>query len=85
MWIDANPPETGICAPLAVFADTAPGELDWSLCKNQTVIVPHADQVDRDRLLATVRAIRAARPARLLLLKDEAPGFEVVVSGGSAS
>lgn len=84
VWIDSKPPVTGICAPLAVFSsDTDPAALDWSLCKNQNVIIPHADRVDRDRLLATVRAIRAARPARLLLLKDAAPGFEIVVSGGA--
>ena len=85
IWIDIKPPVTGICAPLAVFPDTDPAALDWSLCKNQSVIVPHADRVERDRLLATVKAIRAARPRRLLLLKDAAPGFELVVSAGGAA
>lgn len=80
VWIDQTPPSAGICAPLAIFQDTDPATLDWGLCHAQTVIVPHADRVQHDRLLATVRKIRKAGPLRLLLLKDSAPGFEIVVS-----
>lgn len=82
VWIDRPAPPASVCAPLAVFSDTDPGALDWSMCRGQSVIVPHADEVERGRLLATVRAIRAARPLRLLLLKEDAPGFEFVVSAG---
>ena len=84
VWIDTRPPERGTCAPLAVFADTDPAALDWSLCRGRSVIVPHADEVAHERLIAVCRAIKAVRPARLLLLKDDAPGFEFVVSGGIA-
>lgn len=83
-WIDVRPPERGLCAPLAVFADTDPAALDWSLCAGRSVIVPHADRVEPERLTATVCAIRAARPLRLLLLTDRAPGFAFVVSAGAA-
>lgn len=83
IWIDRMPAR-GICAPLAVFSDGDPGALDWSLCKNLDVIVPHADEVQRERLTATVRAIKAARPRRLMLLKQDEPGVEFVVVAGGA-
>jgi hypothetical protein len=81
VWIDRNPPARGICAPLAVFPDADPRELDWSVCKNRDVLIPRADAVDPARLIATCQAIRAAVPARLLLLKSDG-GYEFVVSGG---
>ena len=84
IYIDRTPPECSIYAPLAVFSDTDPADVDWSICSGRDVIVPRADEADRDRLLATVAAIRAARPRRLLLLKAEPPGFEFVVTAGRA-
>lgn len=83
IWIDRQP-ERGICKPLAVFPDADPAALDWSICQGQDVIVPDADHADRGRLIAVVRAIRAARPRRLLLLKEGHPGFEFVVSAEAA-
>lgn len=82
VWID-RPIVRGICAPLAVFADTDPGALDWTLCRGLDVTVPSADEVQRERLIATVRAIKAARPRRLMLLKSDPPGHEFVVLGGA--
>lgn len=83
VWIDRMPVR-GICAPLAVFSDTDPGALDWSLCRGMDVIVPHADEVQRERLIAVCRAIKAAAPRRLLLLKQDPPGHEFVVSAEGA-
>ena len=84
IYLDEMPPERSIFAPLAVFSDTDPADLDWSICAGRDVTIPRADEADRDRLLATVAAIRAARPRRLLLLKAEPPGFEFVVTAGRA-
>lgn len=84
VWIDTRPPERGLCAPLSIFVDADPANLDWSVCEGRSIIVPHADQVAHDRLISTVREIRAARPLRLLLLKDNPPGIEFVVVGGAA-
>lgn len=85
IWIDRHVPPSSLCDPLAVFPDVDPTLLDWSVCRGQSVIVPHADQVKHERLLATVREVRAAGPLRLLLLKEDAPGFEFVVSAGGAA
>lgn len=74
-------PVHGICKPLAVFPDADPAALDWSICAGLDVTVPFADEVDRDRLQSTVRAIKAAKPRRLMLLKAAPPGFEFVVLG----
>ena len=85
VWIDRPASTGGVCAPLAVFADTDPLTLDWSVCCARSVIVPHANEVVPRRLIATVSAIRAARPLRLLLLKEASPGFEFVVAAGGAA
>lgn len=80
-----RPVERGIFTPLAVFADADPATLDWSLCRGLDVVVPHADQVPHSRLIATIKAVVAADPRRLLLLKKDEPGFEFVVSAGMAA
>lgn len=87
VFIDRWPPrKTAAKRPaLAVLPGDDPGALNWSACRGRNVIVPGADEVPHDRLIATCRAIRAASPLRLLLLKDEAPGFELIVSRGGAT
>lgn len=82
VWIDPTHrvPMTGVCAPLAVFTSDDPAMLDWSACRGRDVWIPGADQVERDRLHAVVRAIVAAAPRRLMLLTGEHPGIEFVVS-----
>lgn len=82
IWIDPTHrvPMTGVCANLAVFRGDDPAMLDWSLCRGRDVWIPGADLIERDRLHAVVRAIVAAAPRRLILLTDEHPGHEFVVS-----
>lgn len=81
VWIDTAPSLRGICAPLAVFADTDPAALDWSLCHRRDVFVAHADAVAPDRLQAVVAAITDAQPRRLLLLLERPPYCHIAISG----
>ncbi|MCL1861498.1 MAG: hypothetical protein FWG52_08225 [Proteobacteria bacterium] len=81
VWIDRAPPEHSILVPLAVFRDTEPECLDWSLCCGRDVLIPHADSVAEPRLKAVCHAIRDAGPRRLILSVDHPfPHFEFVVS-----
>jgi len=80
LWIDRKPPQNGVCAPLAIFSDTQPDELDWSLCEGRSVLIPHSDEVDPDRLLAIINEVVKADPSRLILLKEAPPAFEIVYS-----
>ena len=80
LWIDRKPPQNGVCAPLAIFSDTQPHELDWSLCEARSVLIPHSDEVDPDRLLAVINEVVKADPSRLILLKEAPPAFEIVYS-----
>lgn len=80
LWIDRKPPANGLFAPLAIFSDTQPHELDWSLCKDRSLLIPHSDEVDPDRLLAVINEVVKADPSRLILLKEAPPAFEIVYS-----
>lgn len=80
LWIDRKPPANGLCAPLAIFSDTQPDELDWSLCEGRSVLIPHSDEVDPDRLLAVINEVVKADPSRLILLKEAPPAFDIVYS-----
>lgn len=84
VWLDGAAPAHGLCARLGVFPDTDPADLDWSLCRGRDVFIPYADEIEHARLMAACRAIRDAGPRRLILLKQEAPGYEFVVSAGRA-
>lgn len=81
VWIDAPPSLRGICAPLAVFADTDPTALDWSQCHRRDVFIAKADAVPADRLQVTVAAITAAQPRRLLLLLSRPPYCTLLIPG----
>lgn len=84
VWIDARPSLRGICAPLAVFYDTDPAALDWSLCHRRDVFIAKADDAAPDRLQATVAAITAAGPRRMLLLQSRPPYCTLVIPGEGA-
>lgn len=84
VWIDASPSLRGICAPLAVFADTDPAALDWSLCHRRDVFIVRADAAAADRLRAVVAAITTAQPRRLLLLLEHPPYCYIAISGEGA-
>lgn len=66
----------GVCVP----NDTDPAVLDWSWCRGLHVMIErHGEPADRVR--AAVRAIRAARPDRLLVLDitvDETRGSKII-------
>ncbi|MBD5805334.1 hypothetical protein AZOA_47870 [Azoarcus sp. Aa7] len=84
VWIDTPPSLRGICAPLAVFADTDPAALDWSQCHRRDVFIARADSVTPERLQATVAAITAAKPRRLLLLRASPPFCTLLIPGKGA-
>lgn len=84
VWIDARPSLRGVCAPLAVFADTDPAALDWSVCHRRDVFIAKADEAAPERLQATVAAITAAGPRRLLLLQLRPPYCTLVIPGEGA-
>lgn len=84
VWIDTPPSLHGICAPLAVFADTDPAALDWTQCHRRDVFIAKADAVAPERLQATVAAITAARPRRLLLLQSRPPYCILLIPGEGA-
>lgn len=81
VWIDSPPSLRGICAPLAVFGDTDPAALDWSQCHRRDVFIAKADRVAAERLQATVGAITAAGPRRLLLLLSRPPYCTLLIPG----
>lgn len=87
IFIDKWPPKKRSARrpALAVLPGDDPALLDWTLCFSRDVIVPGADEVPHDRLIATCLAIRAANPLRLVLLKDAAPGHEFAVSARGAA
>lgn len=84
VWIDTAPSLRGICAPLAVFADTDPAAMDWSLCHRRDVFIVRADTAAPDRLRAVVAAITEAKPRRLLLLLERPPYCHIAIRGEGA-
>lgn len=85
IFIDRWPPKKRPLKrpPLAVLPGDDPSSLDWSLCAGRDVIIPAADEADRDRLRSTVQAIRAAGSRRLVLLGQGAPEFIVSARGAA--
>lgn len=85
VFIDQSPNLRAPWPALAVFADTDPASLDWSLVRNRGVIVARADRVERPRLAATLAAIARAAPAHLMALAssrdDDGPADYQTVIG----
>lgn len=80
VWIDRQASRKGVCAPLAIFSDTQPNELDWSLCKGRSVLIPHSDEVDAGRLIEVINEIVKEYPARVILFRESPPGFSIAYS-----
>lgn len=83
VFIDRTPPNKAVRPVLAVFHDADPASLDWSLIAGLDVLVPDADKPRRARLRATVQAIIAAAPRRLVLLMQRPPFAEHLVISGA--
>jgi hypothetical protein len=60
-----------------------PAELDWSFLVGLEVLL-FARGDAKDRVRAAARAIRAARPSRLLIIDCEDPKIVVIVRGTDA-
>ena len=80
LWIDREASLNGVCAPLGLFRDADPAMVDWSLCRNRSVMIPHAEKVDPDRLSATIAELKKYDPERVITFSENPPSFEIVFS-----